>query len=266
MILAAIQYNNTGEMFLNIYSVEYGTMYARDGLIRIYSCSGIIMTSAVVSIGSLFSKANYKLLHIVNLALSFWHIYYVQGTRMVIVTLSGVLIAAMFLFETRHKILRVLVMAGLVICGIFALASEISFTTTEVSFVNRVYAYKYFTQYGFTHLFGIGTLTESDTLYLTILHGSKGIAYVSDVGIIGVLGNLGVVAFVWYFYVIFKFGKIRVKKNNKLKLCFIVFYLLSMFTMVPIGYNNMIFFPISMAICEYSAIIEQKSEVELKNA
>lgn len=266
MIIAAIQYNYTGDMFLNIFTVDYGTMYARDGFIRIYSGAGMIMTSSVVSIGLIFSKGKYKLLHLINLALSFFHVFYVQRTRMVIIVLCGVLIVAMYLFETKFKFFRFFIITGLVILAIIAFSNEISFSTAEVSYVNRSYGFKYYIEYGLTHLFGIGTLTGSDTAYSTILHGSEQIAYISEVGIIGVLGNFGVIAFFWYFYIIAKFINIRVQKTNKTKACFITFYILSMFTQVPLGYYGMIFFPISMAICEYSAISEQEYKVEIKNA
>lgn len=267
LILAAVQYNITGRMFLHVYSVEHGTFYARNQMIRIYAASGVIMTSVVVSIASLFSKENMKLLHIINTVCGIMEIYYVQQTRMVLVVVSVILIIAFFSFETRHKYFRLIVAVALAAFGIQVLLSEISFSTKEISYVTRLHSYQYFSLYGITHpLFGMGLLTETDSAYLSILHSITKTAYVSDVGIVGVFGNFGVFPVIWYIIMIIKYLRIPTPKAMKFRISFVMFLLISAFTIVPFGYSNMIFFPITMAIIEYKSYLGAFKEISYAQA
>lgn len=249
MLCSALSLNTGGTPVQHFYSVEYGTTYARNGMVRIYSGSGLVMTSFVISAIFLFSEWKGKWAHVANLMLCILQTVYVTQTRMTLVIMLLVIASAILFRETKNKRLKqmfVLILAGVVIV---LLVQELNFTTTEVSFVTRLGAIEYFLKRGTSHLFGCGLLTDSDFMYANILHGPALTAYASDVGIIGVFGNLGIIPTVWYFSFIRKI--LQIKMKHLAKPVMVVYYLASMLTLIPLGYNTMPIIPISMVILEH---------------
>lgn len=258
MILSAASINMGANPIQHFYELENGTYYARNGMVRIYSGAGLVMTSFVVSTIYAFSGKD-KLLHILNMVLCVWQTVYVTQTRMTMVVMLVVGIVTLMNRKTRNRKLKRMILIAFALLAVVLLIQELGFSTTEISFLTRLYSYDYFLKYGLTHPLGFGFLTDSDSAYWSILHSPSMIAYVSDVGIVGTFGNFGIIPVIWY--VVFVLKIFRTKLDHIARPVFTVYFLASMATLIPLSYSSMPIIPISMAIVEY-LYKEQKKTYE----
>lgn len=248
MILSVYSINSGMQPIQHFYNVEFGTNYARNGMVRIFSGSGLIMTSFVLSTIFTFSKKN-MWLHFANMGLSVWQTIYVTQTRMSLVVMLVVAMTAVISRDMKYKRMKQAVLFVFATIVVILVVQEMNFSSEETSYLTRLSSVTYFTYLGLTNLFGCGFLTDSDFSYLSILHGPSLTAYASDVGIIGVFGNLGVIPVLWYFMFVWKIYRTNI--NHIARPVLSAYFLVSMLTLVPLGYNTMPIIPISMAFVEY---------------
>ena len=260
-LVTSFIYSKTGEIILNFYSYELVT---RNDSLRIYSGCGIITVSYLISIGyKIFTNdQKFNLFHYLNIILSLLTISFVTQTRALILILVIILLISFFLNvlnkKNRAKSIVSLSFVMIVLTFIFLhfeLFDRLDFSTNEISYINRIYAYSYFFDVGITNFLGIGLLTDYNPIYAKILHGPKEIAYISDVGIVGMFGKLGIMSIIWYFCLIFKFISLykKMKGDNArfIVLIFALFLLISPLTQNFVNYLGIIFVPVAMAVSEY---------------
>lgn len=262
MLFASIYYDNTGKLLLNFYN--YDTMTRNDSL-RVYSGGTLISISCLISICFLFYiklSSRQKVFHLVNIGVSLLEIIFILQTRTVIFIMICMILLAI-LFTLNYKKIKVKEFIFIMASGIFFvyfllrfnIFSRLSFTSTEISYINREEALSYFFNIGTKELLGIGLLTDSNPIYATILHGPNLTCYISDVGIIGMFGKLGILSIIWYILiciVLFKMHKkTKNKRINKIPLLFFIFFVVTSFINNYVNYAGIFLLPVAFALCEF---------------
>ena len=213
----------------------------------------------------LYSKHNkQKILNLVLLVVGLYELIVVQQTR----AYSIVVFVALFMIvlldkNTKKGFSRKLLMFGIIVLILlqtnavsnmfesFSLSGEYSYSTEA-----RLYAWNYYWTYFLEHpIFGMGFV--SDVEYYSVVHGSLGIAYHSDVGFVGQLSRWGIFIIPVYVipiarqcFITFKMWK-RKEEDFILYIAIMLYILGTSITLIMLARNLIILYPVSIILFEY---------------
>jgi hypothetical protein len=217
----AFIYNKTGRLFLSIYEFERSEKIAvRDGEIRITYISTIVSIAMVFAICNLVILKRKIILNGISLLLGYIYFYYVAQTRMYVFLFALLLLFA-FYFENDNKkkarALIVLLVTLVIVAGFFAfnvpeaIASLIrplqdGSYQTNGSYYARLDAYVYYWDSILAHpLFGLGVMNADKTSpNYYVIHGTRGVAYYSDIGLFGSVAEFGIPILILFIYMMAK--------------------------------------------------------------
>ena len=221
IVVQAYVLQSGGPMFLTILEYLDRAIITRYGLIRVMSPSVLLSFSAVISFARLFqNRKNGFLLGIIdafNVVAGTIYVFYACGTRFLMLILLVAYGLVVICKKQRNHLLRTVVLYFVVICALYyALTQDIfyrlSFDTSENGFTARIGAIAYYIKQGLKNpLCGLGFLTDQAPAYASLLHGTSGTYYISDVGIFGFVGQMGIIAACAYMLMVVKIWKLNYK-------------------------------------------------------
>lgn len=220
-----------------------------------------------------------KIFHLADFLLGVFCLIFIQQTRALIFYMVVCIAIWMFMFserslKTRMLQIILLLLAFYLICftdlfhdffSSFSLSGERAFSTSA-----RLYAIDYYMDcFQKNPLFGNGFADGWITSeYFYIEHGSRGIAYYSDVGIFGLLGNIGLCSIVVFIYpitrMIFVWKNKTTELSRKIKvimLMMIVYFIATMPTYIVTNGRNSLFFAIAIGAYEYINVSADKRRI-----
>lgn len=214
-----------------------------------------------------YKKEERKIIHLLNLTLGLFTLFYIEQTRAMIVIIM-VCFGFFLLAEntTLPKIGKNILLAGIAAIALVNTGWLDSFLSTFSSsdYMGSSIARDYSTTYYmsvFTSnpLFGFG-FTSSES----IVRGAQGIAYIDDVGIWGQMARLGVFAFIIYIPILIRFGMIALymRKHTGSNLYFGLFFyvLMSSFTIMVLDSQRIMLLPFLIAIFEFAYSKERAND------
>ena len=184
-----------------------GASRYRNGTVR-FEIGGVVLTlGIIISITRLFEK-KWTQLDIWNLIIGAYQIIYINKTRSVILYLVITIILSILLQKRVHFAIRGILIALIAILIVYAFLSPgSSDSTTTIGGVigidagirMRFRAIEFYMGQFFEHpLLGMGFISANrDVTGWTILYGSDGRFYRSDVGAVGLINEFGIAGAVW---------------------------------------------------------------------
>lgn len=244
----------------------------RFGRVRLPLCSGLRMLSYIYSFTSVLvtKQTQDRTFHIINVFVTGLSLFLFDGSRMTFLILMVISALSVFygLYQ-RHKSVRQIlwVLAIVVGCAIVYIALRtimnynfllqmIGVSVRTGSWYARVGAYWYFLKMAFNPpIVGIGMLSETSTeAAFSLLHGSDGIFYASDVGLVGTFAITGWIVTGIYIYIIIKAIRLsRHKKNEKywtVSISVSVLLIITLMTLSMLTRGRLPMFPMCLVIVE----------------
>lgn len=216
-ILQVFLYDNFGISFLKIYEYQNLNMAEKRNFgIRLTFPSTLIIFSLLISWGQLRANNKNKL-HYINFYISLIYVIFICQTRMTTIAILTTIFLTI-LFRKFSKGIRKLIIGIIAIVVIIApfKIGKIFSNDDSGSVYARTYAIEYYTRQFLTQpIFGIGVLPDDNTsiLIYEILHGNKGYANITDVGLVGFIFQFGIVGILLLVYLT-KIVYNALKKNN----------------------------------------------------
>lgn len=266
-VVQSIVYAKTGSFlfaFKDYY--YYGGVIIRNSSIRVTQGTfGTIMflyNACVV----FFENKKRKLFNIIMVALSLYHVVFVQQTRVMII-ISAACLAFIVLFygkNVKQQVFRAIaILAAGIVLGTSSAVSDFiaTFTSTSVEYSGSSVAREYAITY-FMGVFTKNPLTgygwPSDAGYSQVAHGLLGTAFTSDVGFIGLLAETGWFSLVFFvipiirmIYVLVKTKEMPLDAMRMFLMVLIVYLLTTSATIIITDGARCLALPIIMALYEY---------------
>lgn len=276
--LQAVVYNSSGSLFLNIYWYGEGGVYMRSGSIRITECMNMVALSYAISMCELINEKHksFRIIHLLNVITSVIYLYftYTRSVQLLCIIIAMVIFFIGYKADKKSKLLMkyfILAVALVVLAtGFFSLLVDtLSVSTTEKSYVARVGAYAYYFKMFKAHIIsGLGFVDFDNSPYFSLLHGSLGLYYPSDVGLVGTVINYGVFVGLWYLMVIISAVKTWISNKECTFLLVIVIILLyTSFTLSMLDNGRFSMFAIILLLGEYAVKYMEtatKGKIKLK--
>lgn len=222
----------------------------------------------------IYKKEERRIIHLLNLVLGLFALFYIEQTRAMIVIIMACF--AFFLLAentTLSKIVKNILLVGIVVTVVINTGWLDNFLSTfssshysseySGSSIARDYATAYYMSvFTSNPLFGFG-FTSSES----VIRGTRGIAYVDDVGIWGQMAKLGVFAFIIYIPILIRFGQIalymRKHTGSNLYIALFFYILMSSLTLMVLDNQRIMLLPFLIAIFEF-AYRKEKANNSLK--
>lgn len=216
--IQAFVWQNEGKYFLTILEYLEGDIVTRNGMIRIMAPAVLLSFCSIISFARLFQNKKRKIVFIIidviNVIAGTTYVFYACGTR-ILMLIQMLTYGIVFLCMNKRKnmLRNIIIYSAAIIILYFLITNNvfqyIRFDTGEHSYQYRAGAFGYFLEHGIINpVCGLGFLTDHSPQYASLLHGSQGIYYISDVGLCGFAGQMGLIAAIAYLLIVIKVWKI----------------------------------------------------------
>lgn len=276
-VVQSIVYAKTGGFLFSFGDYYLSGVNIRNFNIRVTQGTfGSIMLLYNTSV-VFFGEKKHKLFNIFMVALSVYHVVFIQQTRVMII-ISAACLAFVVLFygkNVKQQIFRaVTVLATGIVLGTSSAVSEFiaTFTSTSLEYsgstVAREYAITYFMGvFAKNPLMGYGW--PADAGYSQVAHGLLGTAYTSDVGFIGLLVETGLFSLIFFIipiirmiYILCKTKEMPLDAMRMFLMVLVIYLLTTSATVIITDGARCLALPVIMALYEYyyASYLEEKNE------